>query len=108
MILLGRAYKPGIGSEDGSPARLVARITSEHFGWSVKSYEPYEGHGLIPTVDPTALPAACYFLGTAHRLFTRWKFPPGSTVIDPFGIIADQPDVRVVRVARAASRVLRG
>ncbi len=41
---------------------------------------------------------AIYFIGTNHDEFKKCPFPKGSIVIDPWRIIKDQKDVKVVRL----------
>ena len=42
----------------------------------------------------------CYFIGTNHDKFSDYKFPTGSVVLDPWGMIEDQEDVDVIRIGR--------
>jgi len=39
-----------------------------------------------------------YFVATKHAEYATREFPPGSTVIDPWRYIPDQPDVTVRRI----------
>ena len=42
----------------------------------------------------------CYFIGTNHDKFLDYKFPAGSVVLDPWGMIKDQDNVEVIRIGR--------
>lgn len=41
-----------------------------------------------------------FFIATRHQEYANHRFPPGSTVIDPFRYIPDQPGVTVKRIGQ--------
>lgn len=101
VVILGRAYKPGSDLTDGSPAILLARYLEDLLPPDLLSvYDPrVRGYGdalLLPEPETPSV----FAVATEHPEFARMKFPRGSVVIDPFGLIADQPGVTVVRVGR--------
>lgn len=103
VVILGKAFKEQTNLVVGSPSILLKNILNER-GISVDMYDPwidaensvdkemnpYFGMGLV----------ACYFIGTHHKEFTKYKFPKGSVVIDPWRYIPDQEDVLVIRVGQ--------
>jgi UDPglucose 6-dehydrogenase len=89
ILMLGRSFKPETNIETGSPAILVASIIKEK-GHTVDHVEDQEDLSEYP----------CVFIGTAHRRYKQYEFPKGTTVIDPFGIIPDQREVKVIRLGR--------
>lgn len=89
LVILGRSFKPETNIETGSPAILVSNMLKE---WGV-DHQHYEDFVGIPQ-------KAVYFIGTAHKRYQNITFPKGSVVVDPFGIIKDQPGVVVRRLGR--------
>ncbi len=95
IVLLGVAYKPNISLTGGSIALLMQS--------QLKAKARY-----VTLIDPhieeynTSIPdhPAVYVVVTKHDVFLNWRFAPGSVVIDPHGVIKDQPGVVVVRVGR--------
>jgi len=88
ITILGRAFKPETEIETGSPAILLANILEEH-GISVTHVE-----------DMEVLEDKVVVLGTEHQRYKELRFPEGTTVIDPFGIVGDQDGVEVIRIGR--------
>lgn len=88
LVVLGRSFKPETNIETGSPAILMANIMREK-GFNVDNVE-----------DKEDLDKAIYVIGTQHQRYTDYKFPAGSIVYDPFGIIKDQSGVIVNRLGR--------
>jgi UDPglucose 6-dehydrogenase len=90
IVILGRSFKPETNIETGSGAILLANILKE-YGANPQHYE-----------DISGLPQrAIYFIGTAHERYKDFKFPKGSVVLDPHGIIKDAEGVTIVRIGRA-------
>jgi intein/homing endonuclease len=85
LYILGRAFKPETNIEAGSPSKLMSSFIEM-------------GH--YHEEDMDKLPVATYFIGTKHDRYKDYKFPSGSTVIDPFGIIEDMDGVTVRRLGR--------
>lgn len=89
-VVLGRAYKPDVPYEFGSPAALLAyRLGSPETWDPVAGDAPREWH------EPRV-----FVVGTNHTVFDEVKFPEGSVVVDPWGSVRDRPGVRVVRLGR--------
>lgn len=89
LVVLGRSFKPETNIETGSAAVLLANIIQSEHGQPVLHVEDIE------------LKNACtVIIGTAHERYRDYKFPTGSTVVDPFGVIKDQEGVNVIRLGR--------
>jgi len=89
IVILGRSFKPETNIETGSGAVLLANILKEK-GAHPQHYEDLDG---LPQ-------KAVYFIGTAHERYKDFKFPNGSVVLDPHGIIQDRDNVTIIRVGR--------
>jgi len=90
-VILGKAFKPETNLVVGSPAVLLKNILVER-GHEVAMYDPQLGDE-IPELE-----ASCFLIGCKHEVFTSFKFPAGSVVIDPHRYIPDQEGVTVVRL----------
>lgn len=88
VIILGRSFKPETNIETGSPAILVANILKER------------GVTFAHLEDANYQQRGVYFIGTQHSRYKHIQFQEGSIVIDPFGYIADQHGVKVIRIGR--------
>lgn len=85
-VLFGTAYKPDSKITLGSGALLLASALVS----AGKRYRQDE--------DPT--PGDFNVIATAHSRYRTIRWPEGSTVLDPFGIIEDQEGVTVRRLGR--------
>lgn len=96
LVLLGKAYKPGVSLTGGS----VSILMNEQFKQTNRSVL----FTLDPYTDPSdyVIPAQpmVFVVVTAHTQFAEEKFSKGSVVIDPHGYIPDQTGVTVIRVGR--------
>lgn len=95
VCILGKAFKEGTNLTVGSPATLLYNILHEQ-GFNVAHYDPYmddrsELQGMFERYR-------VFFVATKHAEFAHYKFPVGSTVIDPWRYISDQEGVKVIRV----------
>lgn len=90
LIILGKSFKPETNIQTGSASLLMANLIGEE--------HPFQHYEDIP--ETCAAAKAVYIIGTKHKRYVDFSFPQGSTVIDPFGIIPDQPKVTVVRLGR--------
>lgn len=90
MIMLGEAYKPNTNLKTGSHASLVAYYARQRFAITITD-TPLEEY-----------PVACYFLATPHHYFLSAPLPPGSVVVDPWGLYREPVGVGVVRPGRRA------
>lgn len=97
LVLLGKSFKPGTNIDSGSPALLLARQL-EVLNIRFEHIDPYVDDLEIGTSD--IFSEGIYVICTAHKDFSTYQFVSDSVVIDPFGIIQDQPGVKVVRIGR--------
>ena len=79
IVILGTAFKPNTAITTGSPAVLLCNILRER-GLIFDTFDPLNQAG---TVLPMSGPALA-FLGCAHRVWSQYKLPEGSILIDPF------------------------
>lgn len=87
LIILGRSFKPETNIETGSPSLLVSNLLNEK--------------GVDHTIEEDVTPIkAVYFIGTEHSRYADYKFPEGSVVIDPFGLIPEQEGVTIRALGR--------
>lgn len=91
IVILGKAFKPETNIQTGSPVMLIASMLEEEEVPFLHIGEDDE----IPEL------VGVYFIGTQHDQYRSVEFPKGSVVIDPFGYIADQEDVEVIRIGRS-------
>ncbi|MEA2309356.1 MAG: hypothetical protein QOI65_1642 [Thermoleophilaceae bacterium] len=96
VVVLGKAFKPESHLTAGSPATLLAAILEERG----IAFDHHDAHvdGAGPPIDER--PPSLFFVATGHREYQEASFPPGSVVLDPWGCIADQAGVEVVRIGR--------
>lgn len=90
VMVLGKAYKPGVAIEAGSPALLLGEQLSRRCaadGWAVKvlAYDPLVD-GDDPGADVTAAlqRPGVFVLATPHEQIMAWELPAGSVLIDPW------------------------
>ncbi len=102
IVILGKAYKKGTNLTYGSPAILLKNIL-DGFGLTSLQWDPHVD-GFDFTFEHLVQPGA-FVVATNHDEFYSMKFPQGSVVIDPWGKMADQPGVRVVRVGRGGKEI---
>lgn len=95
VYIYGKAFKPETNLTVGSPALLLGNILKER-GFRVIAYDPHTLDGYDYPIPK--LVQAVYFIGTKHKVFEKYKFVPGSTVIDPWRYIPNQDGIKVVRV----------
>ena len=88
LVILGKSFKPETNIDTGSPAILMNNLIQE-YGFPVEQHEDVEELG-----------QAVYLIGTAHERYIEYNYPPGSIVIDPFGIIPDKEGITVTRIGR--------
>ena len=88
IFILGRSFKPETNIEVGSPSLLLSNLL-------IRDHVP---HDIIEDMLPTR--RGVYFIGTKHSKYRNYRFPEGSTVIDPFRYIDSQPGVRLVSIGK--------
>lgn len=98
-VILGKSFKPETNLIVGSPSLLLCTLLKER-NVQVQSWDPHVDGQEIPDF---AKKPAVYFIATKHACFQSFAFPKGSTVLDPFRYIVDQPDVSVLRIGAAKS-----
>ena len=86
-----KAFKPETNLTTGSPSTLLFNILRDR-GHDVVFYDPF-----VDKEKPDFVPSV-FLIGTKHEEFQTWKFPEGSSVIDPHRYIKDQTGVKVIRV----------
>ena len=93
IMILGKCFKKETNLTVGSPSILLKNLLEER-GEDLEMYDPW--------VDSTEinLTKKLYFIGTNHDIFLDYKFPEGSIVLDPWGIIKDREGVKVIRIGR--------
>lgn len=94
VVILGQAYKPGIGLVNGSPAVLLKNQLNRA-EVEVSTFDPYIDESTEVYDNP-----AVFVIGTSHGEFKSSPIPSGSIVIDPFGQVPDYPGSVVIRVGR--------
>lgn len=100
IVIIGKAYKPGVAYLDGSYSLLVAHYAEQH-GHAVNFSDPLTGDDYQPA-------GPCVFL-LAHNKEITYKYtgtsseptfycdiPSGSIVVDPWRTQSDWPGVSVV------------
>jgi len=93
VTILGKCFKKETNLTVGSPSILLKNLLEER-AEQVDMYDPWvDDHEIQLTKQ-------CYFIGTNHDKFLDYKFPAGSVVLDPWGMIQDQPGVNVIRIGR--------
>jgi len=93
VMILGKCFKKETNLTVGSPSILLKNLLEER-GLAIDMYDPWVDSAEIN------LTKKCYFIGTNHDKFLNYKFPEGSIVLDPWGMIKDQENVKVIRIGR--------
>ena len=91
IYILGKSFKPELNIITGSPAILLKNILEER-GHSVIMYDPYVDDKK-PDFDK-----GIFFIGTKHPEFIAFKYPKGSTIIDPWRYIPKKTNSFVVPI----------
>tara|TARA_R100000541_G_scaffold753_2_gene4338 strand:+ start:211 stop:1440 length:1230 start_codon:yes stop_codon:yes gene_type:complete len=93
LTILGKCFKKETNLTVGSPSILLKNLLEER-SEQVDMYDPWVDEYVLE------LDTRCYFIGTNHDKFLDYKFPAGSVVLDPWGMIQDQDNVEVIRIGR--------
>jgi UDPglucose 6-dehydrogenase len=93
--LLGVTFKPNTNLTDDSPA-LLLRDMLEEMGFAVTAYDP-EAEGYYHDEEGEGF---VYVIGTAWEDFVNYPFLPGSTIIDPHGLIKHAPNCVLESIGR--------
>ena len=93
LTILGKCFKKETNLTVGSPSILLKNLLEER-SEQVDMYDPWVDDYVLE------LEKRCYFIGTNHDKFLDYRFPAGSVVLDPWGMIQDQDNVEVIRIGR--------
>lgn len=99
IVILGKAYKPGVAMTDGSPALLLADILDEAEIRYTHVDEFVDGSDQTDWFAQHS-PAQVFFIATAHTSYVDFPFPHRSVVIDPFGFVAAREHFTLVTPGR--------
>lgn len=95
IIILGKTFKKETNLILGSPSILLKNILEEK-GIKLEMYDPWIDNEEAPLNRPSI-----FFIGTNHDIFLDYKFPVGSTVIDPWRFIKEQTGVRLIKIGNS-------
>jgi len=98
VTILGEAFKAETNLTVGSPSILLKNILDER-ELAVISYDPWVRSEMV--FESRFTDPGLFFIGTCHEEFKSYRFPPLSTVIDPFRYISPQQDVQIISIGRA-------
>jgi len=94
VVICGVAYKKETNLTIGSPAILLSNILKGK-GIDTIWYDPQiQEYSEFPNIK------AIYFIGMNHDEFKETRFPKGSIIIDPWGIIGHQIGRKLIRLGR--------
>ena len=97
IVILGKAFKKDINLTVGSPSLLLKNILKEKTS-NYRMFDPLtDKEKFIPY-------KAIYFIGINHEVLKSFKFPIGSFVLDPWGIIKKVNGVEVIRIGRQGKK----
>lgn len=93
VVILGRSFKPESSNIGGSNSLLLFNILREKVpNLEMFITDPYTDF----SVDIHEV--AVYFVATKHEVFSTYKFPAGSIVIDPWRYILPQTGITLVPI----------
>ena len=92
IVILGKTFKKETNLLTGSPSILLRNILEEK-GIEVSMFDPW-----IDQTNPPLENKSIFFIGTNHDVFSDYKFPTGSIVIDPWRFIRSQENVKLISV----------
>ena len=95
IIILGKTFKKETNLILGSPSILLKNILEEK-GINLEMYDPW-----IDTTEAPLSSPSIFFIGTNHDIFLDYKFPAGSTVIDPWRFIKEQTGVKLIKIGNS-------
>jgi len=98
IIILGKTFKKETNLMVGSPSILLKNILDER-GIKSTMYDPW-----IDSEDPPLSQPSIFFIGTNHDVFLEYKFPIGSTVIDPWRYIKEQDGVNLIKIGDSRNK----
>jgi len=95
IVVLGKSYKSNSPLVNGSPALLLTHFLRQK-GAAFENFDPW--------IDGTAKnfeDARVFFIATKHDVFSDFKPPEGSLVIDPWGYFPNSTGVEVISPGRS-------
>lgn len=92
IVILGKSFKKETNLTVGSPSILLKNILEEN-KYKVYMYDPY----IDSTPAPLSVPSV-YFIGTNHDVFINYVFPEGSIVIDPWRIMKNEENIKLIKI----------
>jgi len=88
--ICGREYKAESNLQIGSPSRLLKAILGDDASWQ--------------DVPPNEDEPGVFFIGVNHGRYRQWRWPFGSIILDPWGLIPDTAGVVVRHIGRRRQR----
>lgn len=92
IVILGKTFKKETNLVVGSTSILLKNLIEEK-NTEVSMYDPWIDDGEAP-LDQKSI----FFIGTNHDAFLNYKFPIGSTVIDPWRYLNYQEGVNLIKI----------
>lgn len=93
VMILGKSFKRGTNILVGSPAILLKNLLDE-CDIHADMYDPHIDKENI------TLTKSIFFIATNHDEFKTYKYPEGSVILDPWGIIKEQKDCTLISIGR--------
>lgn len=97
IVILGKAYKPGVSLTSGSYSLLVAHYVEE-YGGTVYFYDPNTGDLHIPQLE-----SCVYLIGYWEAWVNNYAFQENATVLDPWRRLRNN-SVRVIHYGNTRLR----
>lgn len=121
IMILGYSFKPETSLTIGSPALLLKHFLDNCgiLDEQIKMFDPFIDDTTIYGMKGSILKSKdlgtrdmiqfitephIFFIGTKHDAFSRFIFPVGSIVIDPFRYILDQDGVTIKRIGEGKNK----
>lgn len=93
IYILGKSFKPETNISTGSPSLLLLHLLKKKKEKAI-IYDPY----IDKDKEKPKFKKGIYFIGTKHELFKKFRFPKGSTVIDPFRMINNNKRIKLIKI----------
>jgi len=103
IVILGRAYKPELAMDAGSPALLLREHLND-YGLESQMLDPVMNEHDQEAINERLRYPHIFFVATLHARFRQLTFSPGSVVIDPFGALTPQSGVTLITPGRRRNR----
>ena len=98
IYILGKSFKPETNIVTGSPSVLLFNLIIKRLGKKYNSnvlfYDP-----ISDKIKPD-FKKGIYFIGTQHKIFKKFNFPKGSTVIDPFRYLIKKNKINLISLGK--------